>query len=105
MANFILGGSRGQMHRLAFGNQTVILEPGSDNSGITRKKDIEDWAIDMYKFMSKKYGEDNIAAFIVHLDEKNPHVHCTVLPVTEKNKISWKKVIAGLINLSTGNVC
>lgn len=95
VANFILGGSRGQMHRLAFGNQTVILEPGSDNSGITRKKDIEDWAIDMYKFMSKKYGEDNIAAFIVHLDEKNPHVHCTVLPVTEKNKISWKKVIAG----------
>ena len=95
VANFILGGSRGQMHRLAFGNQTVILEPGSDNSGITRKKDIEDWAVDMYKFMSKKYGEDNIAAFIVHLDEKNPHVHCTVLPVTEKNKISWKKVIAG----------
>ena len=95
VANFILGGSRGQMHRLAFGNQTVILEPGSDNSGITRMKDIEDWAVDMYNFMSKKYGEKNIAAFIVHLDETNPHIHCTILPITEKNKFSWKKVIAG----------
>lgn len=95
VANFILGGSRGQMHRLAFGNQTVILEPGSDNSGVTRMKDIEDWAVDMYNFMSKKYGEKNIAAFIVHLDETNPHIHCTILPITEKNKFSWKKVIAG----------
>lgn len=95
VANFILGGSRGQMHRLAFGNQTVILDPGSDNSGITRMKDIEDWAVDMYNFMSKKYGEKNIAAFIVHLDETNPHIHCTILPITEKNKFSWKKVIAG----------
>jgi chromosome segregation ATPase len=32
---------------------------------------------------------------VVHLDEINPHVHCTVLPVTEQNKISWKKVMAG----------
>lgn len=95
VANFILGGSRGQMHRLAFGNQVVNLDKGSDNTGIVRMKDIEDWAVDMYKFMARKFGEDNIAAFIVHLDEMNPHVHCTVLPVTERNKISWKKVIAG----------
>lgn len=95
VANFILGGSREQMHRLAFGDQQVNLNRDADNRGITRMKDIEDWAIDTYKFMAKKYGEENVVSFVVHLDETNPHVHCTVLPVTEQNKISWKQVMVG----------
>jgi len=95
VANFILGGSRDQMHRLAFGNQEVNLEKGADNSHINRNADIEKWAVDMYKFMSKKYGEKNVAAFIVHLDETNPHIHCTILPITEREKFSWKMVMAG----------
>lgn len=95
VANFLLGGSREQMHRLAFGGQQVNLNKGADNSGIGREEGIEKWALDVYFFMAKKYGEDNIVSFIVHLDETNPHVHCTVLPVTEQNKISWKQVMVG----------
>ena len=94
-ANFILGGSREQMHHLAFGDQQVNLEKGADNSHITRSPEIEKWAVDMYDFMSRKFGEKNIAAFIVHLDETNPHIHCTILPITEQNKFSWKVVMAG----------
>lgn len=95
IANFILGGSREQMHHLAFGDQQVNLEKGADNSHITRSPEIEKWAVDMYDFMSRKFGEKNIAAFIVHLDETNPHIHCTILPITEQNKFSWKVVMAG----------
>ena len=95
IANFILGGSREQMHHLAFGDQQVNLDKGADNSHITRSPEIEKWAVDMYDFMSKKFGEKNIAAFIVHLDETNPHIHCTILPITEQNKFSWKVVMAG----------
>lgn len=95
IANFILGGSREQMHHLAFGDQQVNLEKGADNSYITRSPEIEKWAVDMYDFMSRKFGEKNIAAFIVHLDETNPHIHCTILPITEQNKFSWKVVMAG----------
>ena len=98
VANIILGGSTEQMRNLAFGDQDVDYEKGADNSNIQRKKNIENWAVDMYKFMSRKYGEENIAAFVVHLDEKNPHIHCTVLPVTKDNKISWKKVMIGPVN-------
>lgn len=90
VANIIIGGSRDQMHRLAFGEQIVDLEKGSNNSKIVRRPEIEKWAIDMYKFMSNKYGEHNIAAFIVHLDETNPHIHCTLLPINQKNKFSYK---------------
>lgn len=41
------------MHELAFGDQRVDLTKGADNSGITRHKDIEEWAKDVYEFMSK----------------------------------------------------
>ena len=99
VASFILGGSTEDMRRLAFGDQVVDYNEKKDhepdNYQVTRQKAIEDWAVDVYNFMAKKYGEENIVAFVVHLDEKNPHVHCTVLPVAEDNKISWKKVISG----------
>ena len=95
VANFLLGGSREQMHRLAFGDQKVKLNHDANNSDIIRMKPIEEWAVDVYNFMAKKYGEENVVSFVVHLDEMNPHVHCTVLPVTDQNKISWKQVMAG----------
>lgn len=67
VANVIIGGSRDQMHRLAYGFQVVDLEKDANNSQIVRMPEIEKWAQDMYKFMSNKYREENIAAFIVHL--------------------------------------
>lgn len=42
-------------------------------------------------------GEDNVIGFYVHLDELNPHVHCTVIPVDERNKISFNKIFGGNI--------
>lgn len=91
LSNIILGGSRAQMIKLAFGDQNVDLSKGADNSQITRKEDIERWAVEQYKLMCKLYGEENIVAFVVHLDEKNPHVHCSVVPVVD-GKISYNKV-------------
>ena len=76
-----LGGSREQMHKLAFGDQKVNLEDGADNSHIVRMKDIEKWALAQYRWACKLWGEENIIGFNVHLDELNPHCHCTVIPV------------------------
>ena len=93
IAAIILGGSRDRMLELAFGSQKVDLRQGSDNSHLTRHEDIERWATDMYRLVCRQYGEENILSFIVHLDEKKPHVHCAVVPVDEqRNKISWHHV-------------
>lgn len=93
-ANIILGGSRERMLQLAFGDQHVDLSKGADNRHIVRQHDIEEWAKDQYNLMCRLYGEENIVAFVVHLDEKNPHVHCTVIPVKD-GKISYNSVIGG----------
>ena len=94
IANIMLGGSRDRMIQLAFGDQKVNLYKGADNSHIVRQPDIEKWAQDQYRLMCKLYGEENIVAFIVHLDEKNPHVHCTLIPEVN-GKISYKKLFGG----------
>ena len=92
VANIILGGSRDQMHKLAFGDQQIDLAKGADNRHVIRHPEIEKWAQDMYNYVAIRFGEENIIAFVVHLDEKNPHVHCTLVPVNEKNKISYHDV-------------
>ena len=89
----IFGGSRERMLEIAFGDQNLNTNKGADNSHLQRSKDIEDWAVDTYNFVAKRFGEDNIVSFYVHLDETNPHIHCTLLPIQQNgDRISWKHV-------------
>ena len=79
----ILSGSTKKMQELAFGNQKVDFTRNPQewkNWGITRTKDIEEWAMDCYKFVCKKYGAENIIGFEVHLDETEPHIHVNIVP-------------------------
>ena len=93
LAQVIFGGSRERMNELAFGNQTLNLDKGADNSKLTRRQDIEDWAKDVYAFVARHFGEENIVSFYIHLDETNVHAHCTLIPMDqEKNRISWRSV-------------
>ena len=94
VVNFIFGGSRARMHELAFGTQTVNLNKDADNSHIKRCPDIEKWALDVYRFVADKWGEENIAGFVVHLDETNPHCHCTLLPIKD-GRFAFKKIFGG----------
>ena len=93
--NIIFEGSRETMRKLAFGDQKVTFEHGSDNSHITRSSGIEEWAKDMYNFVARKYGEENIAAFVVHLDESLPHIHCTLVPINQSGKLSYRDIFSG----------
>ncbi|MGM9726936.1 MAG: MobV family relaxase [Prevotella sp.] len=94
VVNFIFGGSRDRMTELAFGDQEIDLTHGADNSHLHRCKDIEEWAKDVYRFVADKYDKENIVAFIVHLDETNPHVHCTLLPIKD-DRFAYKRIFAG----------
>ena len=94
VVNIIFGGSRKRMHELAFGTQKVDFEKGADNTHIERKRDIERWAKDVYSFVCGRYGEQNVAGFIVHLDELNPHIHCTLLPIKD-GRFAYKEIFAG----------
>lgn len=95
-ACFVFEGSRERMHEIAFGGYGVVdLSKGADNSHVQRLPEIEQWALDTYNWVGRKFGFENIAGFYVHLDETNPHIHCDVLPVAMvkgKERVSYNKV-------------
>jgi len=47
---------------------------------------ILNWAEDNYKFFCKKFGEENIISFSVHLDETTPHAHVLAIPTALKKQ-------------------
>ena len=95
VVDFIISGSHDTLRNLAFGTQEVDYSQGADNSGLERRPEIERWAKDMYDALSGKFGEENILSFIVHLDERTPHIHADLVPVTQDGRISFSKVFCG----------
>lgn len=105
-ADFIISGSHDLLHGLAFGDQEVRfdfaqanegvadVEHKGVNSAIERKPEIEQWACDMYDVLCGKFGEDNVISFVVHCDERTPHIHAEVVPIID-GKLSYKQVFCG----------
>ena len=85
-AKFIFGGNHDRTLEMAFGPQTVNLDKGADNSHLQRCPEIEQWAKDVYDWCAKRYGQENIIGFQVHLDESSPHIHALIVPVGQRAK-------------------
>jgi len=85
-AKFIFGGNHDRTLEMAFGPQTVNLDKGADNSHLQRCPEIEQWAKDVYDWCARRYGQENIIGFQVHLDESSPHIHALIVPVGQRSK-------------------
>lgn len=42
---------------------------------------IEDWCNDSLQWIRETYGEQNLVSAVLHMDEKTPHIHATVIPI------------------------
>lgn len=49
-----------------------------------------------YEFLKNRYGEKNIVAANIHYDEKTPHLHCYIVPVTKDGRLSAKDIFTRL---------
>ena len=85
-AKFIFGGNHDRTLEMAFGTQAVNLDKGADNSHLQRRPEIEQWAKDVYDWCARRYGQENIIGFQVHLDESSPHIHTLIVPVGQRSK-------------------
>jgi hypothetical protein len=45
-----------------------------------------------YDFLKNRYGEENVISSKVHLDERTPHMHTYIVPVTEDGRLSAKSI-------------
>ena len=88
-------------------NRTEAIQHRIENAGITRKishnqvrairimlsgspeemqqveKDgqLNNWCNDNLNWLRKTFGADNLVSAVLHLDEKTPHLHATIVPI------------------------
>lgn len=47
------------------------------------------------KFLKREVGAENIFSAVVHMDERNPHMHLCFVPLTKDNRLSAKEIMGG----------
>lgn len=55
----------------------------------------QQWQKENYRFACREFGEKNIVRFVVHRDEKTPHIHCVFVPITAEGGLSAKEYMKG----------
>ncbi|MDL2244687.1 plasmid recombination protein [Parabacteroides sp. OttesenSCG-928-J18] len=89
------------------GNRTQAIQHRIDNAGITRKirenqvralqvmlsgtyenmlhiqasGKLDEWCKDNIEWLQETFGKDNLVSAVLHMDEKTPHIHATVVPI------------------------
>ena len=70
---------------------------GSNEDMIKIFKDPEEsklWIRNNFEFLADEFGGiENIVSFALHMDEKTPHIHATVVPITEDGRLSARDFI------------
>lgn len=88
-------------------NRTQAIQHRLDNAGLTRKiganqvralrmmlsgtpedmqrieatGKLDQWCADNLDWLRKTYGAENVVSAVLHMDEKTPHIHATVVPI------------------------
>ena len=52
-----------------------------------------EWERANIKFLEDEYGKENIVKLELHRDEKTPHFHVIVVPLTKDGRLSAKEVV------------
>lgn len=42
---------------------------------------LDGWCSDNLKWLRETYGEQNLVSAVLHMDEKTPHIHATIIPI------------------------
>jgi plasmid recombination enzyme len=54
---------------------------------------LDEWVQANRKFIEEEYGKDNLVRFVLHLDERTPHIHAVTVNITEDGRMSAKDII------------
>ncbi len=61
-----------------------------DAQGRARDYSADQWAKDQVDFLKKTFGEKYVLSCTLHQDEKTPHFHAVIVPITEDGRLSAK---------------
>ena len=60
-----------------------VLLTGSNKDMKQMEEDgrLDGWCNDNLKWLRETYGERNLVSAVLHMDEKTPHIHATIVPI------------------------
>ena len=62
-----------------------------DMERIEREGRLDEWCADNLKYFADTFGRENIVAAHLHLDEKTPHMHVTLVPIVKGERKRKKR--------------
>lgn len=69
----------GKNQRRAF--NVMLSGTHEDMKRIEAMGKLDQWCDDNLDWLRKTYGTENVVSAVLHLDEKSPHIHATVVPI------------------------
>ena len=58
-----------------------------------KDKGLAKWCNENIKFLQEEFGAKNIVKFWLHRDEKTPHLHAVLTPITEDGRLNAKDIL------------
>lgn len=58
---------------------------------IEKNKQLDNWCKDNLDWIKETFGEDNLVSAVLHMDEKTPHIHATIVPIVTGERRKAKK--------------
>jgi hypothetical protein len=64
-----------------------------DEQGQAADYSTSKWAQDNLAYLQKTFGKENVVAFKIHQDEKTPHLHGLIVPITPDGRLSARDMV------------
>lgn len=58
---------------------------------IEKNKQLDNWCKDNLDWIKETFGEENLVSAVLHMDEKTPHIHATIIPIVTGERRKAKK--------------
>lgn len=69
-----------------------------DMKDIEESGNLDNWCADNIDWLKQTYGEKNLVSAVLHMDEKTPHIHATVVPIVNGERRKVKDIKTQEIN-------
>lgn len=62
-----------------------------DMERITSEGRLDEWCNDNLRYLADTFGKENIVSAVLHMDERTPHIHATLVPIVKGERKRKKK--------------
>jgi len=71
--------------------QVMLSGTPEDMQRIQNTGNLDEWCRDNIEWLQDTFGKDNVVSAVLHMDEKTPHIHATVVPIVSGERRKAKQ--------------